>query len=537
LNENEKLDPEIAELLGIQEDNKDISIDSTLPPISAPVSTPSSASKLSAGSGISNGSGINKINLHRVLTDKDHYSKIISKTGEEGARFNELLSKFLKTTEKDEKSMYRERLIPAYWNMISLLIDNLFYEPADERLSLYRYGLLNITFIDEEQRNILININNNDVFDDGYFVDEWLTEVGNGNISPSSVDETKKGKKSAPSAVKAKIERKSGSKEAELVNMKQKIEHHLLYEKSLKSCVEIIVKHNMAPGLEGIIAPYSPEQKKALAQMQDIGKTLVKSDRDLNNALRTLLSLDNEIKTLESSGLHETLDVDSKVVSEEFITIRQMIKMTVGRQGNHFPFLIKYFMPKSEMEICTKNNLKNLLNEIEKIDPGIFKRKYKQEEHRIVPRFIIVPSYGSFGICWEPFERMNKATGKGRISIPMFPRELKTSVLYALGDLRWQVAKEKALHYWMEEGLTGHYYEYSQNTKLKGDLKQAFIQDYILWIKFESQGMQKLNKDVRNIFWRYIPFPQELKDALKNRGYYYSELYKKDQTRSMSRGY
>ena len=89
----------------------------------------------------------------------------------------------------------------------------------------------------------------------------------------------------------------------------------------------------------------------------------------------------------------------------------------------------------------------------------------------------------------------------------------------------------------MEEGLTGHYYEYSQNTKLKGDLKQAFIQDYILWIKFESQGMQKLNKDVRTIFWRYIPFPQDLKDSLKNRGYYYSELYRKDQTRAMSRGY
>ena len=54
----------------------------------------------------------------------------------------------------------------------------------------------------------------------------------------------------------------------------------------------------------------------------------------------------------------------------------------------------------------------------------------------------------------------------------------------------------------MEEGLTGHYYEYSQNTKLKGDLKQAFIQDYILWIKFESQGMQKLNKEKNGVLLR-----------------------------------
>jgi hypothetical protein len=119
----------------------------------------------------------------------------------------------------------------------------------------------------------------------------------------------------------------------------------------------------------------------------------------------------------------------------------------------------------------------------------------------------------------------------------MFPRDLKTALLYALGDLRWQIAKEKALHYWMEEGLTGYYYQYAQEKKLKGDLKDMFIQDYILWVKFESQGMQKLEREVRSIFWRYIPFPQSIKDLLKNRGYYYAELYKKDQNRAMSRGY
>jgi len=89
----------------------------------------------------------------------------------------------------------------------------------------------------------------------------------------------------------------------------------------------------------------------------------------------------------------------------------------------------------------------------------------------------------------------------------------------------------------MEEGLTGHYYDYIQSNKIKGDLKESFIQDYILWIKHESQGLQKLHKDVREIFWRYIPFPQELKEMLKNRGYYYAELYKKDQNRALSRGY
>jgi hypothetical protein len=119
----------------------------------------------------------------------------------------------------------------------------------------------------------------------------------------------------------------------------------------------------------------------------------------------------------------------------------------------------------------------------------------------------------------------------------MYPKELRTAVIAAMGDLRWQVAKEKAAHYWMEEGLTGWYYQWFTEQKLKGDVKDQFIQDYILWINKESEGTQKLDREVRSIFWRYMPFPQDVKDELKNRGYVYQELHKKDQNRAMSDGY
>jgi hypothetical protein len=68
-------------------------------------------------------------------------------------------------------------------------------------------------------------------------------------------------------------------------------------------------------------------------------------------------------------------------------------------------------------------------------------------------------------------------------------------------------------------------------------VKDAFVQDYILWITKESEGTQKLSREVRDIFWRYVPFPQDVKDSLKNRGYVYNELYKKDQNRALSDGY
>ena len=43
----------------------------------------------------------------------------------------------------------------------------------------------------------------------------------------------------------------------------------------------------------------------------------------------------------------------------------------------------------------------------------------------------------------------------------------------------------------MEEGLTGNYYQWFQNQKLKGDIKEYFIQDHITWMIKESEGIQK----------------------------------------------
>ena len=135
------------------------------------------------------------------------------------------------------------------------------------------------------------------------------------------------------------------------------------------------------------------------------------------------------------------------------------------------------------------------------------------------------------------FDRHNRATGKARLAIPMYTKNLKETILRALADLRWQIAKDKAQHYWMEEGLTGHYYEYYSSMEFKGDIKNYFTEDYILWVTKESTGVQKLDKRVRNTFWRYMPYPQDIKEDLKNRGFAYLELYRKDENIAKSDGY
>jgi hypothetical protein len=50
----------------------------------------------------------------------------------------------------------------------------------------------------------------------------------------------------------------------------------------------------------------------------------------------------------------------------------------------------------------------------------------------------------------------------------------------------------------------------------------------------ESEGVQKLDKELRGIFWRYMPFTRSIKEKLKDRNLIYQELYQRDLNRAQS---
>jgi hypothetical protein len=218
-------------------------------------------------------------------------------------------------------------------------------------------------------------------------------------------------------------------------------------------------------------------------------------------------------------------------------TVRQRTKMTCGRQGNHFPVFTKEYFHCIPKTTGTRENVLATLTWLESIDPGAFCRIQKNTPMRIVPYVLLIPSYGESGMCWEPFNRYNRLTSRGRIVVPMYPKSLQLAVISAVGDLRWQVAKEKAGYHWMEEGLTGQFFQWFTDQKLKGDIKDAFVENYALWLTKESEGVQRLDKDLRGIFWRHLPFSQEIKEKLKGRSMAYQELFQRDVNRSMSDGY
>ncbi len=471
--------------------------------------------------------------------DKDYYKKLLGDLGESSRKVHALLTQFLGAKDAQDRSMFRGRLIPAYWDMASNIAARISSNMPVEKRLLLRFGILSPSFLGPEQKDMLSRIIfHNNTGEPIHYVDEWIEKIAAGAVSVSATDEVQIVKKDASQRQLDIIEKRRGQREAEMGLLRNKLGELTALEAKVAEDIRHVMNHSDRPGYGGLKDGYSPGQRKVLGGIPDAIRRLGNMDREISRSFSALDRLSQEIEELASRTDGATAsEIDSGAIRGEFNTVRQMAKMCVGRQGNHFNILMKQYLRASLRSICMRENVINELATVESLDPGIFLRTFKQQTNRIVPHILLLPCYGDQGICWEPFERRNRATSRGRIAIPLYPKDVKEAVISALADLRWQVAKEKAQHYWMEEGITGRYYQWFQDNKLRGDVKDSFVRDYILWITKESVGTQKLDREVRGIFWRLMPFPQAIKDNLKNRGFVYNDLYKKDANIAMSDGY
>ncbi len=473
-----------------------------------------------------------------IFRNKNYYKEALTGEGDTSKKVHNLLGSFLNAKDNQDRSMYRSRLIPAYWDLLRSVSGKARNFSIPKRM-LLRFGILLPTLLDKEQIIIFSKIIfKNNTGEPIHYVDEWLEHIAVGKVSVSATDETKVSRQSEGQRLNTMVEKTRGRHDAQITLIRNKVADLESQEQYLKEQVEILMNHDTRDDLGGMKMAYNDAQRNAFTEISSIIKKLGTMNREIGRYYSELDGISDQLEKLkERESYTDDTAFDNKAVVEEMNTIRQMAKLCVGRQGNHFPILMKQYFRGTLADIATRENVINILADIEYLDPGIFSRSFKQQTNRIIPNVILIPCYGDQGICWEPFEKFNRATGKGRIAVPMYPKDLKTAVAAALADLRWQVAKEKAQHYWMEEGLTGWYYQWFTDRRRKGDVRESFIQDYILWITKESEGTQKLDREIRGIFWRYLPFPQEIKDKLKNRGFVYNELYKKDVNRSMSDGY
>ena len=477
---------------------------------------------------------------HNAFQDPNYYKTALSGEGDIAQRVHGILQKYLNAKDPKDKSVFRQQFIPAFWEFLINVARKAPGRLPDPKKYLLRFGILHPTFLSPEQSTFFSQVVvENTLAQPVYYLDEWLKAIGTGVVRNSSTDEVRVAKSNQSIKLQQLLDKAKGKQDGAKALLKAKDDERMNLERLLIDRISNVAEHFPINGLPEINSCYSEGQKRIFIESQEIMKNLLKADRELESLLRDYSQADADVRSLRAKIEEDggAVEVDVRAVDTEFDTVRQMAKMTIGRQGNHFPVLTKEYFHCQPQDVGFRENIISTLAWVESIDQEAFYRAYKNQLNRIVPYVVLIPTYGDVGFCWEPFDRFNRATSRGRIAVPMYPRNINIAVLTAVADLRWQVAKEKASYYWMEEGLTGHYYQWFQKMKLKGDLKESFIQDYILWMTKESEGTQKLDKELRGVFWRHLPFAQPIKEKLKTRNFTYQELYQRDINRSMSDGY
>jgi len=476
---------------------------------------------------------------HNYFEDPNYYKTALSNEGDIAQRVHGILQKYLTTKDPKDRGVFRQQFITPYWEYLLNVARKSTGKMLPPKKFLLRFGILHPTFLNTETRAFFSKIVvENELDQPVYYLDEWLSAVGTSKMRPSTTDEVQT-KGNPQSKIQQLLEKAQGKFDGARTMLKQKDKERKEIENILRTRMESLFYHAPLRELVDVSDCLSEGQKATIAEIQGLLKDLMKNDRDKELSIKDFVSAEADVQSLndklDAEGGAVSLDIGA--LDAEFDTVRQMAKMTCGRQGNHFPVLTGEYFHCGPNDVGARENVISLLARIESIDAEAFCRVYKNRLNRIVPYVLLIPTYGDTGFCWEPFDRHNRATSRGRIVVPMYPRNLYYAVLTAVADLRWQVAKEKASFYWMEEGLTGNYYQWFQAQKLKGDIKEYFIQDYILWMTKEAEGIQKLDKEVRGTFWRFMPFTREVKEKLKTRSFVYQELYQRDVNRSMSDGY
>lgn len=479
--------------------------------------------------------------VNTFFDDPQFYQKALSGEGEVSQRFHDLLKKYLQATDPKDKGLYRQQVITAYWHLVGNMAPRIISStPIVPKQLMLRFGLALPTMLTPEQRGLFSKIIYKKALDEPvFYLDEWLRYIAMGQINSSSTDEVRSSRGDDRARFNNLLQKAMGKKNTAEALLKAKAEERTNLEAMLRDRVNLVCEHNGLPGFYAIPAPYTDNQKRTMTELSEIMRRMNATDRELIAAAEAFEESSKDVQSIRDKmgSLGEETKADLQALSQEFDTARQMLKMCVGRQGNHFPLVTKEYFHLNLREMGTRENVIDTLGWLESIDAQAYCRPYKGTLNRIEPFVLLLPCYGEEGICWEPFDKYNRHTSRARLGVPMYPKNLKIAVATAIADMRWQAAKEKASYYWMEEGLTGEYYMWFSKQKVKGDVKEYFIQDYLTWVIKESEGIQKLDKDVRAMFWRLMPFQQAIKDRLRDRSFVYQELYQRDINRTLSDGY
>ena len=225
-------------------------------------------------------------------------------------------------------------------------------------------------------------------------------------------------------------------------------------------------------------------------------------------------------------------------------------RIVSGQMSVFVPILYKeLFMGHVDQSYMTTNKVNAIIRKIVSVDYSLFYREsmqndperniekeYIQEE--VYPDLILMPTYGSNGAMWQEIEGRKRAT-PGRFLFPIFAEtDMEDVFIRVCGRFRWELCRTIQGVTWNDvkyKSLTSEYVDYIQfyrknralseekREKIKlqiqkgrGNTREVFVIDYLLWVKNEATGSLRLNKVAREVLATYCPFVKEIRDKVQS---------------------
>ena len=281
-------------------------------------------------------------------------------------------------------------------------------------------------------------------------------------------------------------------------------------------------------------------EKKVPTSIDELGLTFFETLRqdpdNKNKGWRRESDLPPDLNSGEARVKHELRKV--------FIT---QTKLTSGQIMSFLNPLNRYMITQNiHNALVTKAKLGENIDKLLNVDFSAFHREvlFTDEKHginrefiqvEVIPNFILTPIAGTQFQFWQDREG-NDRMSRGRLVCPILAfADLYSILLIATARYRWESLKTQLGPDWNNisvSSLTADYTDYVQflhkNKELSPEMKekvatelkrhredwQRFAHDYSVYLKYESEGTQRLNKVIRRILTKHIPFRKEIRERL-----------------------
>jgi len=242
-------------------------------------------------------------------------------------------------------------------------------------------------------------------------------------------------------------------------------------------------------------------------------------------------------------------NLDRRLHHEVSNMIKTSQRLCYGQLSIHIPILHQdMFVRDIGTAFVTRKRVKDEVCKLLEVDFSAFHREVlcRKPEAGIerefvmmatIPDFILVPTFGLRQFMWQDLVGKDKRS-PARIVLPILcSEELETLIVDAVGAFRWELCKTMLGASWndvSQSSLTADYSDYIQfyrknrdlseehKAKIKtqiqncrNNMRDIFVSDYRYWLKYESQGVMRLNKVARAILYRHCSFAKPIRSQLE----------------------